>query len=151
MGLNNMATVKSIDELMKKVKGDISKKLAEERSLMKIKNVNRSSVSEEVYAVYNPIRYPRRADNGGLTDPDNITVMPSEVPFGVVLNITNDTAPKGFDKIGKESEFLAPIVEYGTGGRAPWQKPRPFMERTEEKLKNGNVIKNIIKEIDYIK
>ena len=57
----------------------------------------------------------------------------------------------GFDKAGMNSSFLAPVVEYGTDGEEPWEEPRPFMEATENELRNGELIKNIIKEIDYIK
>ena len=143
--------IKSIDELIKVVKSDIVKKLNEERSQTKIKDVNRRNVSREVYSVYTPVKYFLRADECGLTDPDNISVTPSENSSGITLTITNNTEPKGFDEIGGESDFLAPIIEYGTGGNRPWQKPRPFMRETENELKNGELIKNIIKEIDYIK
>ena len=67
------------------------------------------------------------------------------------IHISNNTAPKGFDKVGVESDFSAPIVEYGTGGDYRWQQPRPFMQSTEDELKRGDLIKSVIKEIDYIK
>lgn len=143
--------IKNVDDLIKKVKSDIVKKFNEERSQTRIKDVNRRHVSREVYAVYTPEFYKRRADNGGLTDPDNISVVPEESNSGVVLTISNNTRPIGFDKAGMNSSFLAPVVEYGTGGEDPWEEPRPFMEATENELRNGELIKNIIKEIDYIK
>ena len=143
--------IKSTNDLIKKVKADIIKKLNEERSQNRIKDVNRRNISREVYAVYTPTTYPRRADDGGLTDPSNISVTPSESRNGIRLTISNDTEPKGFDEAGENSDFLAPIVEYGTGGKNPWEQPRPFMSATEQELKNGELIKNIIKEIDYIK
>ena len=143
--------IRNVDDLIKKVKSDIVKKFNEERSQTRIKDVNRRHVSREVYAVYTPEFYKRRADNGGLTDPDNISVVPEESNSGVVLTISNNTRPIGFDKAGMNSSFLAPIVEYGTGGEEPWEEPRPFMEATENELRNGELIKNIIKEIDYIK
>lgn len=143
--------IRNVDDLIKKVKSDIVKKFNEERSQTRIKDVNRRHVSREVYAVYTPEYYKRRADNGGLTDPDNISVVPEESNSGVVLTISNNTRPIGFDKAGMNSSFLAPVVEYGTGGEDPWEEPRPFMEATENELRNGELIKNIIKEIDYIK
>ena len=143
--------IRNVDDLIKKVKSDIVKKFNEERSQTRIKDVNRRHVSREVYAVYTPEYYKRRADNGGLTDPDNISVVPEESNSGVVLTISNNTIPIGFDKAGMNSSFLAPVVEYGTGGEEPWEEPRPFMEATENELRNGELIKNIIKEIDYIK
>lgn len=143
--------IKSMKDLIKVVKKDVVKKFNEERVQTKIKNVNRLNVSKEVYSAYEPIRYPRRADDGGLTDPKNINVTASPTSTGVVINISNDTAPKGFDAIGVENDFLAPIIEYGTGGDKPWEQPRPFMESTEQELKRGNLIKNTIKEISYIK
>ena len=143
--------IRNIDDLIRVVKADIVKKFNEERSQTKIKDVNRKHVSREVYAVYRPIFYKRRADNGGLTDPDNISVISKESNSGVVLTISNNTKPIKFDKAGINSNFLAPVVEYGTGGEAPWETPRPFMEATENELRNGELIKNIIKEIDYIK
>ena len=143
--------IRNVDDLIKKVKSDIVKKFNEERSQTRIKDVNRRHVSREVYAVYTPEFYKRRADNGGLTDPDNISVVPEESNSGVVLTISNNTRPIGFDKAGMNSSFLAPVVEYGTGGEDPWEEPRPFMEATENELRNGELIKNIIKEIDYIK
>lgn len=143
--------VKTVDELIKTVKRDIVNKFNEERVQTKIKNVNRSNVLKEVYSAYNPIRYPRRADRGGLSDLDNISVIPSKTDNGVVINISNNTEPKGFDGIGVENEFSAPIIEYGTGGNKPWEQPRPFMESTEQELRRGNLVKNTIKEISYIK
>ena len=143
--------IRNVDDLIKKVKSDIVKKFNEERSQTRIKDVNRRHVSREVYAVYTPEFYKRRADNGGLTDPDNISVVPEESNSGVVLTISNNTRPIGFDKAGMNSSFLAPVVEYGTDGEDPWEEPRPFMEATENELRNGELIKNIIKEIDYIK
>ena len=143
--------IRNVDDLIKKVKSDIVKKFNEERSPTRIKDVNRRHVSREVYAVYEPEHYKRRADNGGLTDPDNISVVPEESNSGVVLTISNNTRPIGFDKAGMNSSFLTPVVEYGTGGEEPWEEPRPFMEATENELRNGELIKNIIKEIDYIK
>ena len=143
--------IRNVDDLIKKVKSDIVKKFNEERSQTKIKDVNRRHVSREVYAVYTPEFYKRRADDGGLTDPDNISVVPEESNSGVVLTISNNTRPIRFDKAGQNSLFLAPVVEYGTGGEEPWEEPRPFMEATENELRNGELIKNIIKEIDYIK
>ena len=143
--------IRNVDDLIKKVKSDIVKKFNEERSQTRIKDVNRRHVSREVYAVYTPEFYKRRADNGGLTDPDNISVVPEESNSGVVLTISNNTIPIGFDKAGMNSSFLAPVVEYGTDGEDPWEEPRLFMEATENELRNGELIKNIIKEIDYIK
>lgn len=143
--------VKSVDELIKKVKMDLVKKFNEERTQTRIKDVNRRNVSREVYSVYEPKRFYRRADDDGLTDPDNISVIPAESSSGITLTISNNTAPKGFDKVGVESDFLAPIVEYGTGGDYRWQQPRPFMQSTEDELKRGDLIKSVIKEIDYIK
>lgn len=143
--------IRNVDDLIKKVKSDIVKKFNEERSQTRIKDVNRRHVGREVYAVYKPEYYKRRADNGGLTDPDNISVVPEESNSGVVLTISNNTRPIGFDKAGMNNSFLAPVVEYGTGGEEPWEEPRPFMEATENELRNGELIKNIIKEIDYIK
>ena len=143
--------IRNVDDLIKKVKSDIVKKFNEERSQTRIKDINRRNVNREVYAVYTPEFYKRRADDGGLTDPDNISVVPEESNSGVVLTISNNTRPIRFDKAGQNSLFLAPVVEYGTGGEEPWEEPRPFMEATENELRNGELIKNIIKEIDYIK
>lgn len=145
------SSFKSISQLKKKVLSDIHSKISEERSKTKIKNVNRMNVSKEVYSVYEPARFMRRADEGGLTDPSNIHVDPTIGLDNVTITLTNTTEPKGFDAAGKTSPFLAPVVEFGTGGNKPWEKPRPFMESTEEDLEEGRVIKNIIKEIDYIK
>ena len=143
--------IKTTEGLIKRVKTDIIKKLNEERSQKRIKDVNRRNVAREVYAVYSPTKFGRRADNGGLTDPDNISVTSTEKNSGVTLTISNNTKPTGFDDIGRENDFLAPIVEYGTDGDKPWEQPRPFMAATEKELKNGELIKHIIKEIDYIK
>ena len=152
MGLNNMAIkIKSIKDLEKIVKQDIVNKLNEERSQNKIKDVNRMNISEKVYSVYEPQVYDRRADEGGLTDTDNIDVFASATSTGVKLTISNNTPPKGFDVPGQEYEFLAPIVEYGTGGKSAWQKPRPFMKGTVDDLRDGRLLKRIIKEIKYIK
>lgn len=143
--------IKSIKDLEKIFKQDIVDKLNEERSQTKIKNVNRMNVHDKVYSVYEPVIYGRRADDGGLTYPDNIDVSASSTSTGVKLTISNNTPPKGFDVPGQEYEFLAPIVEYGTGGKSAWQKPRPFMKGTADDLRDGKLIKRIIKEIKYIK
>lgn len=144
--------VKSLKDLQKIIKQDITKKLNENSSQTKIKNINRISVSKEVYSVYKPTKYLRRADDGGLTDPENINIYVNPTNTGVKLTLENTTKPKGFDFAGKNFEYLAPIVEYGIkNGKNIWEKPRPFMKNTADELQNKKVVSRIIKEIKYIK
>jgi hypothetical protein len=144
--------VKSIKDLKELVKNDIEKKIKSDSAQMKLKDVNRQSVINEVYKKYRPKQYIRRGDNRGLSDRRNINVVPVKIPDGVLILLYNTTIPTGYDSYGMENEFLTPIIENGLPNpEGPWDMPRPFMEDTEDKLMSGDTIKNIIKEIGYIK
>lgn len=130
----------------------------------RLKQVNTKAVNRLVYRKYTPMFYIRRKTNGGLSDPKNITFDSPTYALNYetssancILQFHNVTRPNPINYLppnhklyGLKSKngnfyktvFLSSMIEYGYGNkRHPWNKPRPFMDNTEE-----NGIKQIIEQ-----
>jgi hypothetical protein len=120
----------------------------------RLKQVNTKTVNRLVYRKYNPMFYIRRKNNGGLSDPKNITfdtptyelnhqnftvncilqfhniTRPNPIKYLPFMNPFKDTEHNGFYK----TAFLSSMIEHGYGlVQYPWNKPRAFMDNKKEK------------------
>lgn len=135
----------NIDDLFNHIIDDIQE-VMEEDVLDTVSEVQSKNVEKEVYESYDPYLYERRGRAGGLADPSqNIPLF----TFGLnSINMFVKNTVKGKD----QDIYLAPLVEHGhNNGYGSYQypfnrnntaeqflKPRPFISRSIEELKNTN-------------
>jgi len=108
------------------------------------------SVEENVYDVYEPKEYVRRGGKGGLSDRKNIKITSIDLD-GERVHIKAENLTTGAWNSGKE---ISKIIEYGSiasdsnvywmfgsndieGREAPWLKPRPFMGKLMEQIRQN--------------
>lgn len=130
-------------ELMKRVNVALDTDVADT-----VKDVMTDHIIQDVYDVYEPKKYYRRYNDGGLLDPDNIIAAMGNDGELLVQNIT-----QGFDNyydykqhkyVNSENanEFLTPIIETGEGYDIHgWEYdgvPRPFMQNTHDDLEQNH-------------
>jgi hypothetical protein len=95
-----------------------------------------SNIKTEVYDAYNPKRYERRYDDGGIVDEGNIV---SKVK-GNTLTVENITmSNKEYLPKGEKPFKIAGVIEHGSGagyGEYDYYDPgaRPFLEETRNDL-----------------
>ncbi|MDY8023378.1 hypothetical protein [Paenibacillus polymyxa] len=124
-----MATANNFKELEKLIKQKIVKSLQVEVA-QSVRETMKEKVQEEVYNVYTPTLYDRQEDRGGLIDDKNIIIHP------VVGNtLTVESRRMDGDKnVGQVVETgIGYDYEFAYSGR-----PRPFVEKTAEELRNTN-------------
>ena len=118
-----MAKVTTIAQLEQEVKKRINWSLRNQIAPL-IKEEIKKSVDDEVYDVYDPTRYKRRKENGGLQDEQNMTEVFED--YGV--SVYNDTSA-----VGKNFDPLDEKIEYGYGALdQPYNVGRPFMDTAQE-------------------
>jgi hypothetical protein len=139
-------TLKNLSELKKYVDAKVKESLQKDE---KIKDVvvdeMIQSIEENVYSQYTPRMYERQKDDGGLTDPSNFKVEPTE--DGVAIYSTRE----GTDRLGNDV-YVAEIIE----GYAPYsipdkwgygyEEPRHFVEPAREKLRQNGKHVDALKE-----
>ena len=95
-----------------------------------VKRTMSRAVNTSVYDVYQPKRYKRRKDNGGLSDMDNYLV--TEIPSGI--EIVNDTPLDN----GGNTPRLDELIVYGKGfqpfERDFYGETANELERTQEHI-----------------
>lgn len=112
-----------------------------------IKQVESEVIKEEVYSKYeNPKTYQRRENNGGLGSTKNMTAHPpKKVGNTIEVEVTNETPIKPPNDGLNRHYRLDDVVEYGgkyyeypiknrDEEEYTYLKPRPFTEKTEERL-----------------
>ena len=108
------------------------------------------SIEIDVFAVYTPKIYERRAF-GGLDDEENI--VHDEVKNGTI-KIENTTEFNQEYKTANEGPELAVLIEYGHGGKDYYYDypssdefcdPRPFISNTRKRLKKSGKHKEALK------
>lgn len=114
-----------------------------------IKDEIQSSISDEVYSVYEPKNYERRGyTDGGLGDKNTMTV---ELVGDDTIKVTPDAerntsyefAGVGYDT----SKSLAENIIEGYGNRAHvWNQPRDFIEETKNNLKRNKHHVEVLKD-----
>lgn len=137
----------NLDELESYIKEQIASSLSSDVA-ESVKEVERNMIQKDVFAVYDPFSYERRA-SGGLDDISNmVTSEPTIIGNQIILSISNVTT--GYNET---NFYIAPLVEYGDSaynsdvgqGEYTWKynregtamkflKPRPFNEDTINEL-----------------
>ena len=141
--------VKSLKELRKIVEKVIDDSL-ENEVFEVVRDEEIKSIETDVFAVYTPEIYERRAF-GGLDDEENI--VHDEVKNGTIKieNITEFNP--GYETENKGPE-LAVLIEYGHGNKDYYYDypssdefcdPRPFISNTRKRLKKSGKHKEALK------
>lgn len=141
--------VKSLKELRKVVEKAIDNSLGNEVFEV-TKDEEIKSIETDVFAVYTPTIYERRAF-GGINDEENI--VHDEVKNGTIKieNITKFNP--GYETENKGPE-LATLIEYGHGSKNYYYDypssddfcdPRPFISNTRKRLKKSGKHKEALK------
>ena len=141
--------VKSLKELRKVVEKAIDDSL-ENEVFETTRSEEIKSIETDVFAVYTPKIYERRAF-GGIDDEENI--VHDEVKNGTIKieNITEFNPGYETENAGPE---LATLIEYGHGGKDYYYDypssddfcdPRPFIANTRKRLEKSGKHKEALK------
>ena len=141
--------VKSLKELRKAVEKAIDNSL-ENEVFEVLRGEEIKSIETDVFAVYTPEIYERRAF-GGIDDEENITHDTVKNGTIKIENITEFN--QGYETANKGPE-LAVLIEYGHGGKDYYYDypssdefcdPRPFINNTRKRLKKSGKHKEALK------
>lgn len=141
--------VKSLKELRKAVEKAIDNSL-ENEVFEVVRGEEIKSIETDVFAVYTPEIYERRAF-GGIDDEENITHDTVKNGTIKIENITEFN--QGYETANKGPE-LAVLIEYGHGGKDYYYDypssdefcdPRPFINNTRKRLKKSGKHKEALK------
>ena len=141
--------VKSLKELRKAVEKAIDNSL-ENEVFEVVRSEEIKSIETDVFAVYTPKIYERRAF-GGIDDEENIT---HDTVKNGTIKIENITEFNEEYKTANEGPELAVLIEYGHGNKDYYYDypssddfcdPRPFISNTRERLKKSGKHKEALK------
>ncbi|MBQ2870702.1 hypothetical protein IJE86_03255 [bacterium] len=141
--------IKSLKELRKAVEKAIDNSL-ENEVFEVVGGEEIKSIETDVFAVYTPEIYERRAF-GGIDDEENITHDTVKNGTIKIENITEFN--QGYETANKGPE-LAVLIEYGHGGKDYYYDypssdefcdPRPFINNTRKRLKKSSKHKEALK------
>lgn len=140
-------TFKSIEELEKYIEQQATEILATE-GLKEVRKTMQKNVETEVYSKYTPnngepYRYERRKTNGGLQDEQNIVVTNKRSDGVDIENITTGTRGYRLDEViesGKGYEY----TYNRDGANPPYTKPRRFVNKTYEDLRDSDAIADVL-------
>ncbi|KAF6626941.1 hypothetical protein H6F38_23065 [Paenibacillus sp. EKM208P] len=124
-----MTTANNFSELEKLIKQKLTSSLQIEVS-NKIKETMKNKIQSDVYDVYDPTLYKRQKEQGGLIDKRNM-----------IVNMVNQSTVSVESRRMDGSVNVGQVVETGKGYRYEFaysNKPRPFVEKTVEELRNTN-------------
>lgn len=141
--------VKSLKELRKAVEKAVDDSLKKEVFEV-VRGEEIKSIETDVFAVYTPEIYERRAF-GGIDDEENITHDTVKNGTIKIENITEFNPGYETENAGPE---LAVLIEYGHGGKDYYYDypssdefcdPRPFINNTRKRLKKSGKHKEALK------
>lgn len=145
---------KSLKELEKALQEKVDVALLTDVAQI-VTEIMQDHIAQDVYDVYSPSMYARRANENGLLDNRNIN---SSIE-GNTLIVENNTlgAPYYYDSSDKKTkksanagEEIAGVIESGRGyDVSDWEydgAPRPFIENTREELKDYEWHKKALKQ-----
>lgn len=141
--------VKSLKELRKAVEKAIDNSL-ENEVFEVVRSEEIKSIETDVFAVYTPKIYERRAF-GGIDDEENIT---HDTVKNGTIKIENITEFNQEYKTANEGPELAVLIEYGHGNKDYYYDypssydfcdPRPFISNTRKRLKKSGKHKEALK------
>lgn len=129
----------NIDGLFADLEKDVEK-IVNNTIKNKVIEMAQNSVQENVLDVYEPQYYKRRSGHnlGGLKDTWESEVVKKNNFINLKIINNAKSKNKGFDN-------LAENIEEGYGKQdKEWNRPRPFIDKVQEKIDNGNEIENIL-------
>lgn len=132
-----MKVYKDVNALLRGIQKDIGETL-KSTVAKEVKSVMKDEIEKEVYIKYNPRKYKREMDDGGLTDEDNINVQ-------LIDETTLVVESSRYDGTRNVSE----IVETGKGYmyNFPYAGvPRPFTESTIERIQSEEIHMRTLKD-----
>ena len=141
--------VKSLKELRKAVEKAIDNSL-ENEVFEVVRSEEIKSIETDVFAVYTPEIYERRAF-GGFNEEENIT---HDTVKNGTIKIENITEFNQEYKTANEGPELAVLIEYGHGNKDYYYDypssddfcaPRPFISNTRKRLKKSGKHKETLK------
>lgn len=134
-----------IDVLLKDLESDIEDTLLDE-VLDEVKDIELDFVESEVFSAHTPKIYERRT-YGGIDDPDNIIGTVSNMELDVE-NITRFNPGYG---TWNKGVGLAELINDGNSTQGyfydypgEFNQPRPFIDKTVEKIESTNIIDNAL-------
>lgn len=140
----------SIESLIKSIKTEIAETLSS-AVYEKIKDIELKHIKSDVYDAYLERKYVWRTSYG-IDDPDNIIIEDGKATINgneIEMSVVNEAYPVGATR---DFEYLDEMLEYGTGIDTPYGRPRPFIQNTENEIRENNIVEKILKqELDYIK
>ncbi len=143
--LNQKDIYDDVGALLKDLCSDIEDTLADE-VLDEVKNIEMEHVRDDVFGVYTPSIYKRRA-HGGIDDPENIvgTVKNMELEVDNVTEFNDDYGTYN------HGEGLADLINEGehSGGYfydypGEFTLERPFLDKTIEEVEETDKIDNAL-------
>lgn len=141
----------SIEDLISYVSNDFIRVMKNEVT-EEIKNKHQEVIEEVVYNVYDPIDYPRRYENDGLLDRDNMKSKVRKIGDLIELEFENETTVNPYTYDSNRGDRLDEIIEYGTGGIYEYSQPRPFMKETQKRVDSERILEKCLKsKLDYLK
>lgn len=141
-----MAQFKSLKALKEYLEKSVETALKDEPPKA-VKNLMIKHILRDVYMVYQPRRYQRRLNNGGLLDEKNIIIDPKDHNTVEIYNITKRNTIYTNDYTAGQM-YLTPVIEFGhevaeekgyRGYTYPnsykeYYKKRPFISNTRKSL-----------------
>lgn len=141
----------SIEDLISYVSNDFISVMKNEVT-EEIKDKHQEVIEEVVYNVYDPVDYPRRYENDGLLDRDNMKSKVRKIGDLIELEFENETTVSPYTYDSNRGDRLDEIIEYGTGGIYEYSQPRPFMEETQKRVDSEKILEKCLKsKLDYLK
>ena len=136
-----------VEELRRALFNDLYNAVLKE-VVKEMKDIEKETIEERVYAVFSPKEYKRRYSNGGLIAEENMQEEIRANGNDITVEITNITR-------GNESQckdyyrgYIQPIVEEGYyiwNGEMP--PPRPFIDETQSVIDTTDRIDKIIERV----
>lgn len=165
---NRVALKKDLIKALKKDTAiNLKQKIDKNKDVSKyIKDTMIKNIQTEVYDSYSPTLYNRRSSNGGLLDPDNISIKTNLIKknnnYSVSIEIDNITQPSSsvfntafreqspyplltdwveFGLVSPPTSYIDTYMDYGE-----YTRPRSFMKKTQyDILKDKTLINHILK------
>ena len=141
----------SIEDLISYVSNDFIRVMKNEVT-EEIKDKHQEVIKDVVYNVYDPVDYPRRYENDGLLDRDNMKSKVRKIGDLIELEFENETTVSPYTYDSNRGDRLDEIIEYGTGGIYEYSQPRPFMQETQKRVDSERIVEKCLKsKLDYLK
>lgn len=137
----------SIEDLCSYLNNVEIPKMLKDKVAPVIKNIEQDVTQEVVYDVYNPAVYERRYENGGLKDIRNMEERVTKQGNSNLLEIENVTTVSEDSYDHSQGTYLDEIIEYGLPTyNTEYNQPRPFTQKTQERIDESGEIEKIIQQ-----